>query len=222
MCDLSSSGGVEEAFGAPKAHSVEDYTAFELNNACDSLNMLNAVVVPRPIAFVTSHNAQGCINAAPFSYFNVVCTNPALISIAIERRQGSRKDTALNILYAREFVVNICSIELAKVISVASGDFSAEISEIELTGLTLIPSDTVAIPRIAHCPAHLECQLFQHIEVGDNQCDLFLGRVTKLHVKKHLVNNGMIDIAALNPLVRAGALFGKVGDYFYIPRGLEQ
>lgn len=204
----------------PQAHEADQFTSFELSDPCDCLNRLNAIVIPRPIAFVTSSDATGIVNAAPFSYFNVVCTHPAIVSISIERRKGKRKDTANNILLRKEFVINICSQALAKVISIASGEFPSHISEVDLTKICLIPSEIVTIPRIANSPAQLECALFHHVEVGEEQCDLFLAKVLKLHVHKHCVDNGAINMEKLDPLARAGSLYGKVKDYFYIPRGI--
>lgn len=160
------------------------------------------------------------MNAAPFSYFSVVCTHPAVISIAIERRGKQRKDTANNVLASQEFVVNICSQPLAKVISVASGDFPPSVSEVELNRLTLIPSEKISTPRISNTPAQLECLLLKHVEVGESQSDLFLARVVRLHVQSSLVFQGNIDIKMLNPLARVGSEYCRVDDFFYLPRGV--
>src|ERR1700733_14480052 len=109
-------------YSVPEAHQSDDFLTQDVRHPFQSIHLLNALIVPRPIAFVTSVNASGVVNAAPFSYFNVVCTDPAVISVAIEHRQGERKDTARNILEKGEFVINICSVELARAISLAAGD----------------------------------------------------------------------------------------------------
>ncbi len=205
----------------PKVHSPEDYLIHDIAGETHCCSFLNSVVVPRPIAFVTSLGPTEIVNAAPFSYFNVVSTNPPIISLAIERRNGERKDTSRNIILNREFVVNICSIDLAKAVSIAGGDFSAEISEIDLAKLSLLPSEEVSVPRIANSLIHLECILYQVIEIGNDPTDLILGQVVKCHIHKHVLIDGYINTEKLNPLARvSGPIFAKLGNFFEIQRGL--
>ncbi len=206
----------------PRAYAAEEFVRYEIVGPIHASSFLNSLVVPRPIAFVTSMGPGGVINAAPFSYFNIVCTNPPMLSIAIERRKGVRKDTSRNIAAVGEFAVNICSIEMAKAISVAGGDFPPDVSEIELTGLSLIPSEEISVPRVANSLAQIECKLFKIEELGEDPTDLILGRIVKVHVHKSAINaQGKIDIEKLNPLARlAGSTYAKLSDYFNIPRGL--
>jgi flavin reductase (DIM6/NTAB) family NADH-FMN oxidoreductase RutF len=167
-------------------------------------------------------DVNGVVNAAPFSYFNVVCTAPAVVSVSIGHRQGQRKDTARNIIEKREFVINICSVELARAISLSAGDFPSEISEIELAQLSLIPSLHVSVPRVANTLAQLECVLHQVVGINDYAVDLFLGAVVKVHVHKKVIDTqGRIDVRKLKPLARlAGLTFAGVEGFFEIPRGL--
>jgi len=206
----------------PPAHDLEDFFIHDFETIHYSANILNSLILPRPIAFITTIGMSGIINAAPFSYFNIACTKPAIVSIAIERREGHQKDTSRNITQTKEFVVNICSLELAKAISVASGDFPPEMSEIELTKLSLIPSHVVKPPRVANTFAQIECQVHQIIEVGADPTDLILGKVVKVHLHKNLLNQkGRVDIEKLNPLARlSGTTYAKIGSFFDIPRGL--
>lgn len=202
----------------PLAHEAHEFIAKDLDTF--SNHLLNSIVVPRPIAFVTSMSEQGVINAAPFSYFNAVCTNPIMISVAIERKEGYRKDSALNIISTKEFVVNICSVELVKVINIASIEFPPGISEIEVTGLSLIPSEKIKVPRIANTLVQLECVFHQVIELGENQSDLILAKVVMAHVHKNILKgNGDVDVAKLNPLVRLSRRsYASLSGFFEIPK----
>lgn len=201
------------------AHSLLSHEPNAFITKESSHHLLNAIIVPRPIAFVTSMGANGIVNAAPFSYFNIVCTEPSILSLAIEKRNKLRKDTVRNIDFLKEFVINICSIEMATAISIAGRDFPPEISEIEIANLALIDSEVVKVPRIANTFVQLECKLHQIIEICEGQSDLILGSVVKIHVHKDIINkNGYIDTQKLNPIARiAGPTYAKVSDYFDIP-----
>src|SRR5579864_8414594 len=128
---------------ASSVYTAENFISYEMSGS--SANLIKSIIVPRPIALVTSKGSNGVINAAPFSYFNAVCHEPPIVSIAIQRRGGVHKDTARNIIGSREFVVNICSLNLAKSVSITSGDFSPDISEVELANLSLLPSDKITV-----------------------------------------------------------------------------
>ncbi len=184
---------------------------------------MNGMIVPRPIAFVTSVSEEGVVNGAPFSYFNAVTASPPVLSIAVGRREGVPKDTSRNIRRSGQFVVNVCSVDLAGSISLAAGDFPADQSEIEVAGLTLLPSTRISVPRVANSPIHLECELERVVELGEGPVDLILGRIVFVHFRKDLLDDeGRIDPARLDPLARmAGLSFGRVGDFFEVPRGLS-
>lgn len=206
---------------ASNVFAIENFTSYDLNGSHSS-NLINSIVVPRPIAFITSKGFNGVINAAPFSYFNIVCTEPSIVSIAIQQRNGKRKDTARNIIAFKEFVINICSLNLAKSVSIAGGDFPPDISEVELANLSLLPSQKVSVPRIANTLVQMECTLDQVIEVKKGIVDLILGEIVKIHIHSDILkNNGYIDISKLNPLARlAGISYAKIDPFCEIPRGL--
>ena len=199
--------------------SQEDYIVYELDGPIRSSSFINSLVVPRPIAFITTLSEEGIVNAAPFSYFNIACTNPAMVSVAIERRNGERKDTSRNIVATHEFVVNICSLELAQAVSISGNDFPPHVSEIELAGLSLIPSQKIRAPRIANTLAQLECRLYKIIELGKDSTDLILGEIVQVHVHKTILNDEKkIDPVKINPLARvAGPTFASLSNYFDIP-----
>lgn len=211
-------------FELPKAYSAEEFVSTMIEGPAYSLSFLNSFVVPRPIAFVTTKSQENIINAAPFSYFNIVCTNPPILSLAIEKRKGERKDTAKNILHTKEFVINVCSVEFAKTITVASCDFPPHVSEAEYLNLTLLPSKKISVPRVAHTLIQMECTFYKLVEIGNDPTDLLLGEVVYTHTHQSLLNeNGRIDIKKLNPLARlSGPSYAALSsDFFEIPREMQ-
>lgn len=213
---------VDITIPVPTVYATEDFTSYDMGGSSHSSNLINSIVVPRPIALVTSKGFNGVINAAPFSYFNVVCTEPHIVSIAIKQRSGERKDTARNIIASGEFVINICSLNLAKSVSIAGGDFPPDISEVELANLSLLPSQKISVPRIANTLVQMECILDQIVEVRKGIADLILAEVVKVHIHKDILNSsGYIDVPKLNPLARlAGISYAKIDPFCDIPRGL--
>lgn len=208
----------------PQPLLAEDFTSVPLAEMSSgaAYHTMNAVVVPRPIAFITTLGPGGVVNAAPFSYFNGVTSDPPTISVAISRRQGALKDTTRNIQTTGHFVVNVCSVDIARVISVAAADLPPSQSEVELTGLTLLPSERIESPRIANSKIQMECQLDRIIEVGNGPTDLVLGRVLLLHAHSSSLNaQGRILVEQIDPLARlAGSQFAGLNKIFSIPRGL--
>jgi flavin reductase (DIM6/NTAB) family NADH-FMN oxidoreductase RutF len=203
-------------------YSDDEFTSYDMSQSSHSSNFINSIVVPRPIALITSKRFDGVVNAAPFSYFNVVCTQPHIVSIAIQRQNGEFKDTTRNILASKEFVINICSLYLAKPVSITGGDFPPNISEVELAHLSLLPSQKVSAPRIANTLVQMECVLDQIIEVRKNIVDVILAEVKIIHTHKDILNDkGYVDVLKLNPLSRlSGISYAKTSPFCDIPRGL--
>ncbi len=150
--------------------------------AADAFKLLSSVVVPRPIAWVVSQSATGDINAAPFSFFNVVSSDPPIVALGIGPRGGQLKDTSRNILDTREFVINLVSAELAEQMNRTSLDYHADVNELVRAGLTTEPSKTVAPPRIAQSPAALECKVWQVIEAAPQRV-IVLARVVGMYLR---------------------------------------
>lgn len=144
--------------------------------------LLNAVVVPRPIALTTTVDGQGRINAAPFSYFNAMGSNPPVVALGT----GRNKHTAVNIAATGEFVVNLVPFDLAEAMNITAIDFAEGVDELAEAGLTPVPSMAVRPPRIAECPASLECRLIQAVDTGGSIIQI--GRVLHLHVRDDLVD----------------------------------
>ena len=143
--------------------------------------LLVSVVVPRPIALVTSLNREGVVNAAPFSFFNLMGDDPPILILSIERKPGgAAKDTAHNIALQREFVVNLVDEATAERMHACSRDFPSHESEAEAVGFATLPSRAVAAPRIAESPVALECKLYQTIDISPKR-QLIIGQVVWLH-----------------------------------------
>src|SRR5688572_32679538 len=128
-------------------------------NSRDRYKLLASVVVPRAIALVTSVDAQGRVNAAPFSFFNVLGSEPALVVLGIgDRPDGAPKDTARNIRLTHEFVVNLVDEAIAERMNICAVDFPAGTDELRHAGFTCLPSADVQPPRLAESPVNLECR----------------------------------------------------------------
>jgi flavin reductase (DIM6/NTAB) family NADH-FMN oxidoreductase RutF len=152
-------------------------------------NLLIGLVAPRPIALVTSMNEQGQLNAAPFSAYNYLCTDPPVVGLGVTDRPGSEfvpKDTARNIRRGGEFVVNVVTEDLAKAMNVCATDFPAEVNELEMAGLETAASSTVKVPRIRQAHAALECVEHATIEIGRSR--IVLGRVVAMFVEDEFVD----------------------------------
>jgi flavin reductase (DIM6/NTAB) family NADH-FMN oxidoreductase RutF len=169
---------------------------------------LTALVIPRPVALVTTRNAEGLHNAAPFSFFNVFAEEPPLVVLGINlKADGRQKDTLNNIRATRTFVVNMVDHRVIGAMHVCSADVPSDESEIDYAGVTLAPSRVVDVQRIAQAPASLECRLYQVIEVSEYRT-LIVGEVVSIHVLDEIVDpsNGRIIPEQYSPIAR---LYGE-------------
>jgi flavin reductase (DIM6/NTAB) family NADH-FMN oxidoreductase RutF len=148
--------------------------------------LLLATVLPRPIAWVTSQDRNGVVNAAPFSFFNAFGTEPPTLAIGVGRNSPTQpKDTCLNIRATEEFVVNLVPFSAAEKMRASSMPFPSHVSEVAVLGLQTVPSELVNPPRIAEAPASFECKFMQEIRLGG--FSLILGRIVMLHVRDEAV-----------------------------------
>lgn len=143
--------------------------------------LLLSTVVPRPIAWVTTRDAAGQVNAAPFSFFNLLSTEPPVLGLGIAPRGAGRKDTAANIRAGGEFVVNLVSAALAQPMNVTAVDFDAGIDELAAAGLHPAASDTIAPPRIAEAPVALECRVLSLTDLPSGSL-IVLASILALHI----------------------------------------
>ena len=183
----------------------------------DMYRFMTAVVVPRPIAFVSTVGAGGRFNVAPFSYFNAITSRPPLISISIGSRDGGLKDTLHNLRAARDFVVNIVDEPLLARAVQTSGDWPEDVSEFDLTGLTPVPSERVKSPRVGESPVSLECRLEREIALGE--AVLVVGEIVFAHADQRVLTGGRVDIAKLRPAGRLGGEgYSIVREVIHLPR----
>jgi len=161
--------------------------------------LLVSLVTPRPIALVTSLSAGGKINAAPFSFFNVLGANPPIVAFAPgDRDDGTPKDTALNVRATHEFVVNLVDEGIAEAMNQCAASLPYGENELVRAGLTAVPSTLVKPPRIAEAPASLECVEWGTLQIGGNR--VVIGVVKRLHLRDELFD-------AEKARVRADKLF---------------
>ncbi|WP_173934688.1 flavin reductase family protein [Chelativorans sp. Marseille-P2723] len=174
--------------------------------------LMTGLIVPRPIAWVTTHGSEGTVNLAPFSAFTFLSTIPPIIGISITRRSSGLKDTLRNVQRNGEFVVNIADESLVEAVHGSSAEYPPDISEPELLGLDCAASHVVAVPRIAAAPAAMECRLERIIEFGEKGAELVVGRIVHFYVRDDLVVDGKIATDTLRPLARiAGPRYAPIG-----------
>jgi len=166
--------------------------------------LLTGIVVPRPIAWVSTLTAEGSVNLAPFSAFTFLSHDPPMVGVSVGTRSGMLKDTGRNILEWREFVVNIADQSLIQKLHESSYEYPPDVSEAEELGLTAEPSFHIRTPRIAEAPIAMECRLHQCIELGRQPNRLMVGEVLRFRFREGLVVNGKIATTALNPIARLG------------------
>lgn len=193
----------------------------------DIYKLLVGSVLPRPIAFVSSVDAQGVRNLAPFSFFTVASANPPIVCFCPMVRGvtssglQSSKDTLRNIIATREFVVNIVSEEFADKMNACSAELPPEVDEFEISGLTPLESEVVRPPRVAESQIQMECRLEQVVHVSDEPLggSLVLGQVLRFHVRESLFDDFKIDPEKLHAIGRmAGSTYTRTTDRFELQR----
>jgi flavin reductase (DIM6/NTAB) family NADH-FMN oxidoreductase RutF len=182
-------------------------------NRSSAYKLLTGVVVPRPIAWISTVSGGGTSNLAPFSCFTFVSTDPPMIGFNCGLRDGQRKDTARNIFETKEFVVNIVDEPLLDQMHQSAADYPPDISEMELLRVPYVESDLVSPLRIASSPISMECHLDQVVSFGRSGSEFFVGEIKIFHVRDGLLSNGKIDSEELRPIARLGGpVYGKLGE----------
>jgi flavin reductase (DIM6/NTAB) family NADH-FMN oxidoreductase RutF len=185
------------------------YTFAELP-AGAGYKLITGVVVPRPIAWVSTLNEDGTVNLAPYSFFNVLGSDPVVVAFSPgNRSDGQPKDTARNVTRQNEFVVNMVSAELAGAMNISATDFPPGLDEAGVAGLALAPGRLVAVPHVQASPAALECRVLQVLTVGRNR--IVLGEVLGLHIRDGMMSHPerhYVDSARLDLVGRMGGLGG--------------
>lgn len=189
-----------------------------------SFNPLKAIVSPRPIGWISSKGADGSINLAPYSFFNAISENPAMVIFSAESADADhRKDSLRNIEETGEFVVNIVGQAQFDAMNISSQSFDYGDNEFLHAGLDMVDSGTVSPPRVGNVPAALECRLFQTIPLPRNEDGrgyvLVMGTVTGIYVDDAVVVDGKVDYTAYTPISRLGYRdYGRVTDIFQVAR----
>jgi len=171
----------------------------------NNYKILSSIVVPRPIAFVTTLNSDFSINGAPFSFFNVVSGMPPLISISVLRKNGKLKDTARNILRNKEFVVHLTTIDNINKVNLSSKEYDQNQSEIDILNFASINSDIISTPGVTNAKIRIEVKLEKHLtfeENGVNTVDLFIGKVVMYYLDSDVYENTYINFKKLSPIGR--------------------
>ncbi|MBJ7404219.1 MAG: flavin reductase family protein [Bradyrhizobium sp.] len=175
--------------------------------------LMTGIVVPRPIAWVTSLSAKGVLNLAPFSAFTFVSQKPPMLAISVGRKGADYKDTAHNILDTEEYVIHIADTPLMNAVHDSSVEHPPEISEVEHLGLETLPCDLVKVRRLAAAPVAMECRFRQCLEFGDAKSRLIVGEVVMFHLRDGLVNDGKVETKALDPIARIGGpRYARLGE----------
>ncbi|MCX7319761.1 MAG: flavin reductase family protein [Hyphomicrobiales bacterium] len=175
--------------------------------------LLTGIVVPRPIAWVTSLSPGGAVNLAPFSAFTFVSPKPPMLAISVGRKAGVYKDTARNILAREEYVIHIADSPLLSAVHDSSAEHPPEVSEVDMLGLETIASDHIAVPRLAAAPIAMECRFRQCLEFGETRSRLIVGEVVAFHIRDGLLVNDKIETESLDPIARiAGPRYARLGE----------
>jgi len=177
--------------------------------------LLNSIICPRPIAFVSTINKNGIPNAAPFDSFMGVTPSPLSIAMSIQRRGDKKKDTLKNIEEQRDFVINLVDETIVNAMNTAAGSYPPDMSEFDVAGLTTLNSEMVKSPRIAESPVHLECKLRAIIELGDLPASLVIGEVLCIHAHEEFIKDNILDYKKLKLIAHAGeSTYLRFQDYF--------
>jgi flavin reductase (DIM6/NTAB) family NADH-FMN oxidoreductase RutF len=155
----------------------------------ETYNLMIGLIAPRPIALVTSMNEDGGLNAAPYSSYNYLCTDPPIVGLGVMNRPGGEfvpKDTARNIRRTGEFVINVVTEDLLGAMNICATDFPADVSEVKMAGLTTVPSKHIKVPRLAQAHAALECVEFTTMEIGRSR--IVLGKIVAMYIEDVFVD----------------------------------
>ncbi|MGC3981142.1 MAG: flavin reductase family protein [Steroidobacteraceae bacterium] len=187
-------------------------------SAADNYRLLSTLVVPRPIAWLSTGNEDGSVNLAPFSFFNIVSSDPLYVAVSIASRpNGEDKDSARNIKRNHEFVVNLVTEELLDAMNVSGADFLPGESELSAANLNASPAGKIVTPRITEAQASLECRLHSQQALGSYT--LFIGEVVLMHIADSLIDERG-RFTGFSPIGRMGvpSTYCRTTDRFELPR----
>lgn len=197
-----------------------DYDVGSRDRARLPMDPIKALVGPRPIGWVTTISRAGVVNLAPYSFFNQMHTNPAILAIGSD----GRKDTIANLEEVGEFVWNLVSYDQREAMNATSASFAREVSEPEAVGVEMAAARRVRPPRVKASPAALECRLIEIVRMKSASGApldgwMALGEVVAVHIDDAFIKDGRVDTKALNPILRAGYMdYATLGEIFAMQR----
>lgn len=181
-----------------------------------------ALVAPRPIGWISSVDAAGVVNLAPYSFFNAIADRPPMViysNTGLKDGGGERKDTLANIRATGAFVANIVPLALAEAMNTTSAPFPPDTDEFAAAGLTPAPCRLVAPPRVAEAPAALECRLWQIVDLPGKANHLVIGEVVGIHIDEAVLVDGLVDVTLYQPVARLGYReYSAVSEVFRMTR----
>ncbi len=179
----------------------------------DFYQLMTALVIPRPIGWISTLSAGGVRNVAPYSYFNLMGSDPFYVAFG----STGVKDTLTNIREVPQFVANIVTMHVLEKMNFTSTDFPRDEDEFQWAGLTPVPSVKVRPPRVGEAKAHLECELVQVVD--DRNTHIVLGRIVHAHVDSSVWKDGRVDPRLLDPVCRlSGSGYASLGELVSVPR----
>ncbi len=184
--------------------------------------LLTSLVVPRPIAWVSTRSPEGGLNLAPFSYFAALSASPFLVGVSVGHRGGVPKDTLRNVRATGAFCVNVVGEAWLRAMNDTSGEYPPEVDEFERAGVEPAWAESVDAPYVAGCPAVLECRLFREVELGEAPNTLLIGEALRVRLSEELrtaPGTLFVDTESLRPVARLwGDLYSLVGETPSLPR----
>jgi len=184
--------------------------------------LLTSLVVPRPIAWVSTRSQEGAPNIAPFSYFAALSATPFLVGVSVGTRGGNPKDTLRNIRETGAFCVNVATLPQLEAMNHSAGEYGPEVDEFAHAGLPLAEGEAVAAPYVADCPAVLECRLFKEVPLEGSANALVIGEVLRVHLSDAVTvrpDSFFVEHDSLQPVARLwGDHYSLLGETRTLPR----
>ena len=186
--------------------------------------LLTGTIIPRPIGWISTIDTNGINNLAPFSYFNMVSSNPPCVMFSTRRDNNTNKDTLNNVLQTKEFVVNLVTMETVEQMNTTSGNFAPEEDEFLIAGVTPIDSVSVKPKRVKESLVHYECEMIHHYFLKDSDGNetacVIIGQIKTLHIDDSILSdNFRINLDNYKPVARlAGSNYSEMGNTFSIKR----
>jgi flavin reductase (DIM6/NTAB) family NADH-FMN oxidoreductase RutF len=198
---------------------------FETNKTDASVlyKLLTGIIIPRPIGWISTIDGNGINNLAPFSYFNMVSSDPPCVMFSTRRDNNKNKDTLNNVLQNGQFVVNLVTLDVVEQMNATSETVDAIVDEFELAKLTPIDSTSVKPKRVKESPIHLECEMIHHYFIDNNEgggAYIVIGKIITIHIDDTiLMENNRINLDVYKPVARlAGSYYSTLGELFSIKR----